>query len=485
MKKVCYGLLLAFSIMLGLSLNGCSDANALKYAYNAFPVYTPYVNGVQNGVPFSISFVSSSSMTLDESLTNILRSGFWKCLNRDNEILGNRDTIWSRAFDSQLSRYSVSGKSSFRRELFAGLCSSNDDAIDWSYDSLYTADYNVSTGEPLKLVDLSNAFFDQGQDGFDSGTIQQISIPLGLNPSLFRKIDSGTLLEWDVGLVNPAYYFNDAYHDVSLDSSFDIVMHLQYFTLDPDTSSQSDFRNSHKSSLSYPSTISVLPTCTLNDHFSTPVFDGDVRETFVGLNIHCSYTTPEDVYYLSPLLRLSASDNDGFLTYDYEGLYLSSSYLTTDGDETWSGLMANASPTGTNLDDAPGYHQLYGYLSSDNCADGDFLCELSNLFSFSVLNPFAPLFNLFTDNSSCANIPIIASMLNSEETTYCPWFSSDTRNILTPVLGLAAAMLVFGFFVRWLGSSSGNMFEDSGSIESPGTSRVGDSVKNHGWRRRK
>ena len=85
---------------------------------------------------------------------------------------------------------------------------------------------------------------------------------------------------------------------------------------------------------------------------------------------------------------------------------------------------------------------------------------LSNLFNFNFINPFSPIFNLFTDSSQCANIPIIAGMLGSTETTYCPWFSSTTRSILTPVLGLSATMLVFGFLVRWLSSSSGNMFED-------------------------
>ena len=92
---------------------------------------------------------------------------------------------------------------------------------------------------------------------------------------------------------------------------------------------------------------------------------------------------------------------------------------------------------------------------------------MTGLFSFDFINPFAPIFNLF-NNDSCAQIPTLASMLHSNETQVCPWFDSSVRNITTPVLGLSSMMLVFGFVVRWLGSRSGNFIEDSGGVDAGG-----------------
>ena len=92
---------------------------------------------------------------------------------------------------------------------------------------------------------------------------------------------------------------------------------------------------------------------------------------------------------------------------------------------------------------------------------------------------------MFSDQSTCANIPTLAGMLHSNETQVCPWFSAETRAIVTPVIGLSSMMLLFGFVVRWLGSGSGNFVEDAGSIEPAGTSRVGDTLTTHGWRVKK
>ena len=70
---------------------------------------------------------------------------------------------------------------------------------------------------------------------------------------------------------------------------------------------------------------------------------------------------------------------------------------------------------------------------------------------------------MFRSGDTCASIPNLASMLHSNETQVCAFFPSTVRDILTPVFVLASMMLVFGFVVRWLGSSSGNMFEDQTS----------------------
>lgn len=78
------------------------------------------------------------------------------------------------------------------------------------------------------------------------------------------------------------------------------------------------------------------------------------------------------------------------------------------------------------------------------------------LFSFSVFNPFGGIFGLFSDG--CVSIPTIGGMLNKPDATYCPWFSGNIRSILTPVLGLSASMLLFGFVVRWLSGNSGDIY---------------------------
>lgn len=78
--------------------------------------------------------------------------------------------------------------------------------------------------------------------------------------------------------------------------------------------------------------------------------------------------------------------------------------------------------------------------------------KLGSLFSFTAFNPFSGLFGLFT-GGGCKPIPTIGKMLNKPDATYCPWFPSNVRSILTPVLGISSMMLIFGFFMRWLSGS--------------------------------
>lgn len=82
--------------------------------------------------------------------------------------------------------------------------------------------------------------------------------------------------------------------------------------------------------------------------------------------------------------------------------------------------------------------------------------EMSGVFNFNIRNPFTAFLALFTDGGSCVSIPIIAGMVHSENTLYCPWFSAQTRNILTPVITLVASVLLIGFVVGWLNSGDSN-----------------------------
>ena len=75
--------------------------------------------------------------------------------------------------------------------------------------------------------------------------------------------------------------------------------------------------------------------------------------------------------------------------------------------------------------------------------------KLGSIFSFTVMNPFSPIFDLFA-GGGCRPIPTIGKMLNKPNATYCPWFPDNIRSILTPVLGISAMMLIFGFVISWL-----------------------------------
>lgn len=173
---------------------------------------------------------------------------------------------------------------------------------------------------------------------------------------------------------------------------------------------------------------------------------------------------------VQPYLRFSAGSGctDGCylwkFTDDNVDWYFNSTLVITDYDET-PGPVISQPCFGSECSSAPG-------AGSDDINNGsdDWFSSIVNMFRFNLINPFLPIFNMFTTGGDCVQIPTIAGMLGSEETTYCPWFDTTTRNILTPVMSAISVMLVFGFFVKWLGSSSGNFFEDSGGVDSPGGS---------------
>ena len=169
------------------------------------------------------------------------------------------------------------------------------------------------------------------------------------------------------------------------------------------------------------------------------------------LEYTCPIDLPTDLIAMYPVLVI---DGNGSYVFDSSADWrFSYTYLTTDYDTT-PGRDFNSHVPGGGAVPGDASNQI-----SDS--DPDWFSSLTNLFTFSFLNPFAPLFNLFTSGDQCASIPTIAGMLHSSETTVCPWFSPTIRNIVTPVLGLSSMMLLFGFLVRWLGSHSGNMFDDS------------------------
>lgn len=159
-----------------------------------------------------------------------------------------------------------------------------------------------------------------------------------------------------------------------------------------------------------------------------------------------------------PYMRLKASDSDRYILDTTSDWGWSGAFLTTDNDST-PGAVISEDCQGSDCQSAPG-NAYQDYLAENPEAE----YNLGNLFNFSISNPFQPLFGLFIDSSTCYNIPIIAGFLHVEDAEhfqYCPWFPSSVRQVLTPVFGLSASMLLFGFIVKWLKSSSGNFESDS------------------------
>lgn len=80
--------------------------------------------------------------------------------------------------------------------------------------------------------------------------------------------------------------------------------------------------------------------------------------------------------------------------------------------------------------------------------------KLAGLFNITLLNPFAGIWEMF-NAGGCSSISTIASWLGTDQTTYCSWWPQSVRSALTPVFSIASAMILFGFFMRWLGGSKG------------------------------
>lgn len=176
------------------------------------------------------------------------------------------------------------------------------------------------------------------------------------------------------------------------------------------------------------------------------------------LEYSCPVILPDDLIYADFTLRIDGGGNYVWITDDV--WRFAQVFVVTDNDDT-PGESFNTVIHGGGVIPGDAKNDVPG--TSD-----DWFSNLINLFSFGFFNPFAPIFSMFSDGGNCASIPTIASMIHSNETRVCPWFDSSIRNIVTPVLGLSAMMLLFGFIVRWLGSRSGNLIEDSGGIDSGG-----------------
>ena len=83
--------------------------------------------------------------------------------------------------------------------------------------------------------------------------------------------------------------------------------------------------------------------------------------------------------------------------------------------------------------------------NAGNAANG-----ILSVFQFTVLDPLASFWSLFSDNT-CVNIPIIGGLINMEGSTQvCSWWPANIRAITTPVFTSAGTLLLWGFVMKWL-----------------------------------
>ena len=103
----------------------------------------------------------------------------------------------------------------------------------------------------------------------------------------------------------------------------------------------------------------------------------------------------------------------------------------------------------TNINTQAGYQNNAGWNDINYNNPGTSWWD--GIFNLSgIIFPFRNFFGGFTNNQ-CVNIPVIAGMLGlSSNTSYCSWWGSGVRNILTPVFNVASMILLGGFIIHWL-----------------------------------
>lgn len=235
------------------------------------------------------------------------------------------------------------------------------------------------------------------------------------------------------------------------------IMFEGSFTWNPSIQETGSFSIYFSGMTKYGSSVSRSYQCSTN---LVDVPSASYRE----LQYTCEFSLDSSYLYFFPFIIIDNTgsnfdSNDSYVWETNARWYFNSSFWVTDNDETLGNSFDPEITGGSHAAGAP-------YLPEDSPGTvSDFFDSLVNLFHFNFINPFSPLFDMFNSGETCASIPTLAGMLHSEESTVCPWFDSSIRNIVTPVLSIASMMLIFGFAVRWLGSSSGNMMTDSANEE--------------------
>lgn len=450
--------------------------SALKHGFARMPLYT-YEYFITDNYAFASGqdfWILQPDLDLDLSLTSAPK--FFESLPSGNkcswQYSGNYRSSGQWLYDYNSTLHFKSNVR-YNRSNGSDLSSCNQNApfgsgtllpMNWrSIPGMYD-DYRLDT-QPYSF-DYASYFY---QDSIDVDGVVYNSSILNFSEifgrSNVRQFTHPLEIRIPVGTIHDIQSddFVDIVSGTTLDFSYELYLtELSSYDLSVSSSAQVTLGYSYIPSSDNFSTVYGSLSCSVSSLYD----DYGLRFSW-----NCPFVSPEDIYenliffyfiispgsgqsYIWDVVFDDSTENSGDISF-----FTKSLYVVTDGDDTPGGLIGGFSGGG-NLSAAPG--SAYQNVSSDNA---DWFSSLSNLFSFSIFNPFAPIFNLFTNGQSCASIPIIAGMLHAESDQYCSWFPLSVRNVLTPVFSLASVMLLFGFIVRWLGASSGNFFEDSKSQE--------------------
>lgn len=458
-KIICYGLLLVLSTMVGLSLNVSSDVNAIQYTIDSLLIH-PFA--------FPMSSTSSSAnqvyIMLDQNVSDL------NITPRNSSFL---DSAYN--FSTQKCEYSNSyqnpGYSATGRSIY------------WNgsfYPSFISSLSPVQSCHTILPYGSSNSNFSVPE--FDTS-----SIPFN------AKLNTDSLLPYNFMYYSIPFSNVRTVDGVDYSSTFDVSELLQNTVHpgDPDFTYYTD----HITNLSFPLNVNPIESVPVGENlvvsgridFGVGLSSSDVSGLDISISVSRYYSGGADGFNLP--CSLSYYDNNGSHSLAYycsspvpsgmalsvgqyalslninstsvisstaQSMQFSQIFITFHDDSDTFGGSISLDQAGSFPNVAPGVARV----DSEN---GDWFSSLVSLFKFNFSNPFAPIFTMFTNTSTCANIPIIASLIHSNETQICPFFSSSVTNITTPVFSFVSVMLVFGFAVRWLSSSSGNMFEDQTS----------------------
>lgn len=467
--KLC-GLLLALFIMLGLSLSiNLNDTSAKQYIIDSF-----LAHGISNGLNSgyisapSFTFISDfDTSTVDARNTSYLLTKYNSSSNK---------CVYDNSYRNPGYEFSSDGRTISYSGDFYPIFSTYDSNITLPTDDLLCRT-SYPYGYHSDLFDLNIPEYDTSSTPFDKSISVSSMTPYNymFNVLYFNgsRIVDGVEYSSNFDLsemLNPLHvddstpnviYYSDKLSSVSFPINFDSSLE----GIDSGTnivisgslnfnSSLSDEDYSHiriGSRFNYNGSNRDLSCSTSVESFSL---------TSTKLSFICNIVAPVTVnaghyafnfrIYTDSILSRPLTSNNQSITFNDFSIILN--------DDSTSGGYGGFGQTGSFPNVAPG-------IPDTDPEQADWFSSITNMFGFDFINPFAPLFEMFSNNNSCANIPTIASMIHAENSQVCPWFDSTTRNIVTPVLGIASMMLVFGFAVRWLGSSSGNMFTDSANEE--------------------
>lgn len=489
-SKLCYGVLSVLAIIFGWSLNVSSDTSALKYNVNTIPLglvvgYNSLVSHNLGGYRYNYVFndpfsIGSHGLQLSDFSDSFLNN-YTYALNY-NSNLNNCQWSWGRRVYNP--QYSGGGTDDLGRYDYY-----NFDFPYYADDLIYNDSNNMARQYLCNIdgaakLDLDiNSFppyvfgnpdyrslvpYRYGFNGLfvnDSYTFDGLNVKNKLN---FVDIFSDNYFSGSKDITNLTIPLGRASNNFDSISSGDVIKFSGSFYLDTDngeTVDSFDFDDSSTLLLiarGFPNGfVNESPSNLGSSSCSVNYQSNSNPEEFPHIiNFSCSWISNYD-FSDSSLLGFSyrfikGTDKQYIFKVDNLSFWVfDSSYVVTHNDETPANVnFSDFSINGNDIDNAPGF-------AGSGYGDPDYDSSLLDMFNFSFTNPFEPILHLFTNSNQCASIPTIAGMIHSNESTVCPWFPSTVRSIATPVLGLASMMLVFGFAVRWLGSSSGNLFEDS------------------------